>query len=419
MTGAACDGFFRTGGVFASWAEHYAMTVAIVGAGPAGLVVAHLLQREAIPFVVFERHPLSELCRRPKAGLIEYRTVQLLAREGIAGPILQFSAENHRCEFRTPDESVVLDYGTLTGGRPHYIYPQHLLVQGLCEALIAAGGQIRFGHTVRAVTQDSGGVLLSIQEPDGSSSEVRCEAAVGCEGSRSPVAAAMTGARVSEQSLPVRWLVILGEAPPMEDHTIYAAHPRGFAGQMRRGPAQTRYMLEIPATDTVADWPRQRVRDELAARLGADGRLDDVPVGDLGVLDLRVRVIEPMQQGPLLLAGDAAHLITPAGGKGMNLAVQDAVELAHGLIDRFGPKRDGGRLSGYSRTRLPPVWRTEAFSSWFLHVILTSLRDGKEPPGAVPGGFANGLRRSWIAALRSDPLFARWFAHAYVGVDPP
>src|SRR5215472_14918558 len=148
--------------------------VAIVGAGPAGLVMAHLLQREAIPFVMFERQTLADLARRPKAGLIEYRTVQILQREGIAGTILQFTVENGRCEFRTPEESVVLDYGALTGGRPHYIYPQHQLVQRLAETLIKAGGEIRFGHTVRAVRQDSGQVILSVDRPDSSRSEIQC-----------------------------------------------------------------------------------------------------------------------------------------------------------------------------------------------------------------------------------------------------
>jgi p-hydroxybenzoate 3-monooxygenase len=203
----------------------------------------------------------------------------------------------------------------------------------------------------------------------------------------------------------------------LEGHTIYAAHPRGFAGQMRRGPAQTRYYLEIPGADIAADWPEQRIRSELEARLGT-GRLLDAPLGEMGILDLRVRVTEPMQQDLLFLAGDAAHLITPAGGKGMNLAIQDGIELAHGLIERFGPRQDDTRLSAYSRTRLPSIWQTEAFSNWFLHVLLTSLRDGKEPSAAVPGGFSRGLRNGWIAALQNDPLFARWFAHAYAGVDP-
>lgn len=389
----------------------------VVGAGPAGLVVAHLLQREGIPFVVFERQALAELARRPKAGLVEYRTVQLLAREGIAGRIVPFTTENHRCEFRTPEESVLLEYAALTGGRPHYIYPQHQLVQRLCETLIAAGGEVRFGHAVRAVTRDSSGVVLSVQGPDDELPPVRCEAAVGCDGSSSLVAAAMTRARVNEQLLSGRFLVTVAAAPPLDGHTVYAAHPRGFAGQMRRGPAQTRYYLEIPATDTAADWSEQRLRDELTARLGI-GRPLDVPLGEMGILDLRVRVVEPMQQGPLFLAGDAAHLITPAGGKGMNLAIQDGIELAHGLIERFGPKQDDTRLSAYSRTRLPSIWQTEAFSNWFLHVLLTSLRDGKEPSGAVPGGFSHGLRKGWIVALQNDPLFARWFAHAYAGVDP-
>jgi p-hydroxybenzoate 3-monooxygenase len=210
---------------------------------------------------------------------------------------------------------VVVEYAALTGGRPHYIYPQHQLVQRLCESLTEVGGEIRFGQLVRAVRCASGGVVLSVDGPDGDRSEIEYEVAVGCEGSKSPVAAAMNPDRVGEQSLPLRLLVILGAAPPLEKHTIYAAHPRGFAGQMRRGPDQTRYFLEVPATDTIADWPAQRARAELSARLGVGGRLDDVPLGEFGLLDMRVRVIEPMQRGPFFLAGDAAHLITPAGGK--------------------------------------------------------------------------------------------------------
>jgi p-hydroxybenzoate 3-monooxygenase len=142
-----------------------------------------------------------------------------------------------------------------------------------------------------------------------------------------------------------------------------------------------------------------------------------VPLSEPVVVDLRVRVHEPMQDGRLFLAGDAAHLITAAAGKGMNLAIQDSVELAAGLVDRFGPARDGARLAAYSATRLPAIWRAEAFTLWYLRVLISGFRNGTEPAGAVPGGFTNGIREGWLAALLGDPLLARWFAHAYAGVD--
>ena len=122
--------------------------VAVVGAGPAGLVIGHILLRAGISFVLLERHPQSALARRPKAGMIEYRTVELLRSVGIADSILEFTVPNHRCEFRTPHESAVLEYSALTGGRPHYIYPQHQLVGRLCEALTGSGADVRYRHAV-------------------------------------------------------------------------------------------------------------------------------------------------------------------------------------------------------------------------------------------------------------------------------
>ncbi len=346
--------------------------VGIVGAGPAGLVLAHLLRREGIPFVLVERHPHAELRGRAKAGLVEYRTVRLLEAEGIAGPILRFDVENHRCEFRTPDEAVVLDYARLTGGRPHYIFPQHQLVGELCDDLVAGGADIRFGTTVTGVRESGADVVLLLEGPAGPS-QLACGVVAGCDGVRSVVAAALSGARVLEERIPVRWLGVIGQAPPLEPHTIYAAHPRGFAGQMRRGPELTRYFLEVAGGDGEAEWPERRIRDELSLRLGVPGRLEDVPLGDMTFVELRVRMTAPMQQGRVFLAGDSAHLITPAGGKGMNLAIQDAVELGHGLIEVFGEARDERRLARYSETRMPAIWRTQAFSNWMLRLILASL----------------------------------------------
>ncbi len=393
----------------------YTTTVAIVGAGPAGLVLAYLLRRAGVAFVLLERHAREELRSLPKAGAIEYRTVQLLTAEGIAGAVVTFDQENHHCEFRTPDERIVFDYGALTGSRPHFIYPQHELVGALCDVLVADGADMWFGACAVGAEQDAHGVTVGLTDASGRPSTIRAEVVVGCDGVRGPIAASMSATRVASESLPVRWLAVIGLAPPLEPRTIYAAHPNGFAGQMRRTPSITRYMLEVPTEDGVADWPEARIRAELSVRLDVGDRLADVALVEPSLVDLKMRMITPMQQGRVFLAGDAAHLITPAGGKGMNLAIQDAVELAHGLIDRFGPRQDEARLVGYSRTRLPAIWRTQAFSRWMLRLLLAGPGHDADDPFAL---FGQGLRQGWISALGHDPLLARWFAHAYAGVDP-
>ncbi|GAB3416279.1 Rossmann-fold NAD(P)-binding domain-containing protein [Flindersiella endophytica] len=387
--------------------------VVVVGAGPAGLVVGRMLQRAGVSFTLLERRTRAELSSHPKAGLVEYRTVQVLTAVGIAGADLRFGKQNGRMEFRTPGRSAIFDYGSLTGGRPNYVYPQHQLVGELCDVLIADGADLRFGQAVTGVRQGPDGAVVVLANGE----EIACQAVVGCDGARSVVASAMPGVQVSEEVLGVRLMAVLAGAPPMVDHTIYAIHPRGFAGQMRRGDHETRYYLEVPATDSQQDWPEEQIRAELSLRLDVDGKLADVPFGTPSWVDLRVRVLDPIQQGRFYLAGDAAHLITPAGGKGMNLAIQDAVELAAGLVARFGPSGDSRRLDAYSRTRLPVIWRTQAFSLWYLRVLLAGLRNGSEAPAAVPGGFTRGLGDGWIDTLLADPLLARWFAYAYAGVD--
>ena len=384
--------------------------VIIVGAGPAGLVTAHLLHRAGIESIVLERHRREDLeLKQAKAGSIDYRTVQMLTAEGLCPDVVNFDVENHYCEFRTPAEQVVFDYGAVTGGRAHFIYPQHLLVGRLGQALIEAGGDVRFGQAVTSVAQDADGVTATTAD----GSELRGEVVVGCDGARSAVAHALEGCEVVEEAPPVRLLAVLGEAPPLEPHTIYAGHPRGFAGQMRRSPTLTRYYLEVPSTDTLEDWPEDRIRQELMIRLLALRLLDGVRFIEPSFVDLRMRMTTPMQDRRLFVAGDAAHLITPAGGKGMNLAIHDAVELAHGLIDRFGPACSAERLAAYSATRLPVLWRTQAFSRWMLRLMLA----GTDDPAAGP--FGAGLKQGWVSALQHDPLLASWFAHAYAGVDPP
>ncbi|GLZ45440.1 4-hydroxybenzoate 3-monooxygenase [Actinomycetospora sp. NBRC 106375] len=381
--------------------------IVVVGAGPAGLVLAWLLQRAGIDTVVVEQQPAAELGKLPKAGIVEHRTVELLTAEGLAPEVLPFSAVNRRCEFRTAEESVLVDYAEITGGRPHWVFPQHELVARLAASYRDAGGTVLFERRVTGVEQDADGARVVTDQE-----EITGDVVVGCDGAGSAVARSLAGhVTRHERQHPMRMLVISAAMPPLVDHTIYAVHPRGYAAHMRRLPEITRLYLEIPRDESPADWPAPRVRGEVGRRLGVGDALGGVELPEVDVIDLRVRVTTPMQHGRVFLVGDAAHLITQAGGKGMNLAIADALELAHGLVERHAG--DPSRVADYSATRLPAIWRTEAFSDWFLHIMCAPPRgDGERD------GFGLGLREGWVSSLRRDPLLRRWFAHAYAGVDP-
>ena len=225
----------------------------------------------------------------------------------------------------------------------------------------------------------------------------------------------ITNVSVIELEHPVRWLTLIAAAPPSKPRTLYGFHRRGFAGQMQRGPELTRFMLEVPHADTIDDWSDERIWAELQQRLHADRepKLAQGPFVERDVLDLRVRVIEPMHDRRLYLTGDAAHLITPAGGKGMNLAIQDAIELGLALRERYTADPGGKRLADYSDRRLPAIWRTQEFSNW----MLTLLHAGMGQSGA-PSEFAYRLRRARLLELIGNPPLSRWFAHTYAGVDP-
>jgi len=375
------------------------MTVCVVGAGPAGLVVAQLLQRAGVPCVVLERQERDGLRARMKAGMIEDRTVELLRPHGLAEPILERGTRVGRLEFRADGESFLVDYASLCGGRGNYIYPQQELVGDWAEAFLAAGGEIRFGVRATGVEQDDGGAVVTAAESDGTEQTIECDVVACCDGAASAFTANLDELAVA---YPFRWLTLIAAAPQSTDGTVYGLHRRGYAGQMHRSPTMTRFMLELPPGDGLDDWPDDRVWPELEERLGAAGR---PPIGrgevvERDILDHRVRVFEPMQDGCVYFAGDAAHLITPAGGKGMNIAIQDAVELAAGLV-----ASDGARLARYSETRLPHVWRHQEFSNLMLSIFNAG------------DGFAYGLRRARLDQILNDPQYARWFARSYAGVD--
>ncbi len=384
--------------------------VCIVEAGPAGLVTAHLLHQAGIPFVLLERQQAGQLRARVKAGMIEHRTVELLGRHGLDGPIVRGGLRVGRCEFRAGGQAYLLDYARLCGGRSHYIYPQHELVADWAGELLDRGGSVRFGVTVTGIEQSGDGALVrAVAGPDGAPETIECAAVAACDGAGS---AAGTGAAAVTAAYPARWLTLIATVPPPPDGTIYGLHEQGFAGQMHRSATLSRFILEVPGGQDYRQWDDDRIWAELEHRLTAAGR-PPVQRGELverDILDLRVRVCDPMQHGRLFLAGDAAHLITPAGGKGMNIAIQDAAELAGGLIERYGRRGDGGRLERYSQTRLPHIWRHQEFSNLMLSLFNAGAADGSS-------GFSYGLRRARLDLVLTDPRFSRWFAHTYVGVD--
>lgn len=204
--------------------------------------------------------------------MIESRTAPLLDAQGLAESILAYGRANNACEFRFEGQAFVLEYGELTGGRGHFIYAQHELVAALTERFIAGGGKIRFGVRVTGVDQSGDAEIVSaVAEPGGELVHIGCKFVAGCDGARSALLSAIRHASVIEWQHPFRWLTLLVDIAPSKPRTLYGFHVRGFAGQMRRGPSLTRFMLEVPRADAIDDWPDDRIWRELEERLQAAG----------------------------------------------------------------------------------------------------------------------------------------------------
>jgi len=390
-----------------------ATQVGIIGAGPAGLMLSHLLLRQGIASVVFERRSRDYVEHRVRAGVLEQGSTDLLAstgvgermiREGLAhdGIKLRFAGEEHRIDFRR-----------LTG-KGITVYGQQEVVKDLITQRLADGGEIWFETEATAVEGIEDDDPRIAYRRNGEDATLTCEFVAGCDGSYGvsrtsfppPRAGQGQGVGVYERSYPFSWLGILAKTPPASDELIYAYHDRGFALHSMRSPEISRLYLQVDADDTMDAWPEPRIWDELRLRL-AEGELQPGEIIEAGITPMRSMVTEPMQHGRLFLAGDAAHIVPATGAKGMNLALADVKVLAEALAAWYRSKsRD--LLDRYSELCLRRVWRAEHFSAWMTALL---HRD----PAADP--FDHKLRLAYLRYIVTSEAAATTLAENYVGFE--
>jgi len=351
--------------------------VAIIGAGPAGLLLSHLLHRAGIASVVIERHSRRHAEERIRAGVLEQGTVDLLVNTGIGDRLRREGLVHDGIELRFGGRGHRVDFKALTG-RTITVYGQHEVVKDLITARLAAGGQILFDSvTVSVHDFDTATPRIRFRR-DGTQSELACDFIAGCDGFHgicrpSIPAGALT---IYEKEHAFGWLGILAESPPPSRELIYAHHQRGFALYSMRTPQLSRLYLQCAPGEDPARWPDELIWKELRIRLGSGGRaLREGPVLQKGVTGMRSFVVEPMQYGRLFLAGDAAHIVPPTGAKGLNLAVADVRVLARALAAFYG-SGSTELLDRYSAVCLNRVWRTQRFSWWMTSLLHSFPEEG-------------------------------------------
>ncbi|MBB1262085.1 4-hydroxybenzoate 3-monooxygenase [Streptomyces alkaliterrae] len=391
--------------------------VGIVGAGPAGLVLGVLLLRAGIDVRIVERLPREEVLARARAGLLEDRVVRFLHEHGLAGRLAKEAVRHGRCDFLCLGRRLRFDYAERAGGAQHWVYPQQELVRDLIEVLEAEGRTPYFGQPASAVV-DATGRRPRVECAD---LVLECDVVVGADGWQGVSRRALP-ADVREgvgRRYPHDWLTVLAEVDRPVECVLYAIHERGFAAIVPRTENLARLYLQVPRDEDPAAWPEERIREQARLRLAAAGsslpRITALRPAD--ALRMRSSVVSAPRHGRLFLAGDAAHILTPCGAKGMNLAVADAADLADSLVRQF---RDGDPvpLAGYPERRLHEAWRAQEFSDALLHLLHlphADPADGRPAPADPAGRFEAQLRLERIRRLVEPGPAGTAFAHGYVG----
>ena len=348
--------------------------VGIIGAGPAGLLLSHLLALRGIDSVLVEDRSRGYCEARQRAGLLEDGSVALLREAGLAGRLDREGLEHDGIYLQFAGQRQHIDFRELTG-RTVTVYAQTEIVKDLIAARLAAGAQLEFevsGTGVAELASDR--PVLRYTSADGTRHEVRCDVIAGCDGFHGISRPAIPAGQLTtwQRDYPYAWLGVLAEVPPSTDELIYAHHPRGFALHSLRSPLVSRLYLQVPVDEDIAAWPDERIWAELQTRFALPGwELKEGPILDKAVTPMRSFVAAPMRYGRLFLAGDAAHIVPPTGAKGLNLALTDVAVLAEAL-DQLLNHGDPALADAYSANSLDRVWRRTHFSWWMTTMLHTA-----------------------------------------------
>ncbi|TDD35859.1 4-hydroxybenzoate 3-monooxygenase [Actinomadura sp. KC06] len=383
--------------------------VVVIGAGPAGLTLANLLRLAGVGCVVLERQSRSHVARRQRAGVLDYASTRIFEEWGLAETLLAGMPEDRVLEIRVDGEPHLLDMRALSGGRTGRAIPQQVLVARLMAAFLDGGGDLRFdAGEVTPHDLDGTAPKVTYRDADGTLHEIACDYIAGCDGYHGVTRESVPAEAMTTYSYDhgIGWFTVLADAPPPR-RPLFAISAHGFAAQFPRGPAACRLYLECAPDDMPADWNDDRVWEQSRLRLGDDA-LPTGPITDKAVVEMRSFVVDPMRYGRLFLVGDAAHIITPMGGKGMNLAIADADVLARALRAAV---HDGDEepLAAYSATCLRRVWNQQEFSRW-----LTELTH-EAGDSALAGTFRRQLARARLDRLFASGPAGRAFADLMAG----
>ena len=386
--------------------------VGIIGAGPAGLFLAHLLRRAGIGAINIEsraRHDVEETVR---AGVLEHWVVELMQELGLGERMLQEGHFHDGITLQWNRERHHVDIQGLTDGKRVVVYPQHEVLKDLIAGRLADGGEIIFGvggAAIRDIDTDHPAIDFH-RDGAGRSDTIQCDYVVGADGFHGPGRQAIPPVHRTEYQkiYPFAWLGILTRAPLSWPELIYTNQDEGFALLSTRSPDVQRMYIQCDPSDDIANWSDERIWDQLHARLGTDDgwSLTEGPIVQKGIIPLRSFVCEPMQYGRLFIAGDAAHIVPPTGAKGLNLAVADVLVLSQALEAKYRHGRQE-LLDRYSATCLRRVWKAERFS-WYMTTMLHRNKHETD--------FEQRIHFADLDLVRTSTASARSLAENYVGL---